>query len=316
MATLLTMAKRLIYDLEDFMDGIEEGTIYHDTEENYSKWIYNSITNSYSPALKVEVKDKLQSGIYKINNDMECVRQKVSSDDLYILPDLKIQTILDEVDKFWNRKDKFKQYNFIHKRGILLEGPPGTGKTSILTLLAKDLVERDGVIFLVNSILDFSKIYEYLKSTFKKIEPTRNVITIIEDIDKLATSAVSAELLDFLDGKASISNHLIIATTNNTNDIPDSFIRPSRLDSRFLIDLPSYDCREKFFELKGIDSELLEMYSKESKGLSMSQLKELFIGTIVIGNKFEEVLESLKNPLKKRVYDSTNDDNNIIDLND
>ena len=216
-----------------------------------------------------------------------------------------MNAILEEASRFWQRVDIYKQYNFVHKRGILLESSPGMGKTSIITLLVKELVEKHhGVVFIVNSIHDFTKVYDFLKSTFRRIQPDTPVITIIEDIDKLANTQISGEILDFLDGKASIEHHLVIMTSNDTSDLPDALLRPSRIDRKFCISTIPVEARKEFFMKKGVSDEDISKFVSNSKDLSLSEMKELFIGNYISGLPFEEVLDYIIAPYEKREYTS------------
>lgn len=279
-------------------------------EENveYNSWICNGGT--YTAAINVKVEQKMLSGIYKvkiIGEQYACVPQVLTSDGLYTLPDSVMTKILEEADKFWNRKDAFKQYEILHKRGILLEGPAGTGKSSIITLLINQLIKEDGLIFLVNSLSDFTYLYDFLKNSIRKIEPDRHIITVIEDIDKLILSGnIASEILDFLDGKMSIEHHLVILTTNDTSELPDALLRPSRIDLREIIDLPNDEVRKKFFELKGVKEDDIDKFVIHSKNFSISQLKELFIAVYVLGNDFDESIHALKNPKAKKKYSTHN----------
>ena len=299
------MKEQQFFTLKELLDGDDDYAYEFEDyqEENFCNWVFDK--TSYTPALEVEIVKKLSAGIYKVNQDFKCIPQKISTDGLFILPESKSRHILEEVNKFWNRREAFKKFNLIHKRGMLLVGPPGSGKTSIITLLMQDLIQKDGVIFLVNSIRDFTLLFDFLKGTFRKIEPTRPIITIIEDIDKIINDNIEPEILDFLDGKASIEHHLVIMTSNDTSDLSDALIRPSRIDMQFLIDYPCFETRKKFLELKGVEESDLDKFAEESEGLSISELKELFIGTYVLGNDFENVLYNLKNPQERKEF-STN----------
>jgi len=274
-------------------------------ENNFSSWIYEK--GNYYPAIEVEVVKRVKSGVYKLGvlgDKVTCIPQKLISDSLYLLPDSQTITILQESKKFWERTPKFAEYGMIHKRGILLEGPPGTGKTATITLLINELLKEDGIVFLVGSSQDFTIIYDFYKNILRKIEPTRKIITVIEDIDKIATGPIEPQLLDFLDGKMSINHHLVIATTNDSSGLSDALLRPSRIDMRVIIDFPSSESRTIFFENKGVEKIDIEKFVNSTTKFSISQLKELFIGTYVLGNNFDQVIEQIKNPLTKKRYDS------------
>ena len=60
--------------------------------------------------------------------------------------------------------------------------------------------------------------------------------------------------------------------------------------------------------LKKVSEDLIDKYVDKSANLSISQLKELFIGTQILGNDFNEVLDYIKNPMSKKDY-LVNDEN-------
>ena len=304
---------QMILDDEDEEYQEQIAKEIEEERSTFCNWVKNK--SIYTPAAEVEITNKVEAGVYKVNADLGLTKQSIVSDNLYKLPDSEIDLILNEVSKFWDRADKFKEKNLIHKRGILLEGPPGTGKSSLITLLIKDLVEKyKGVVLLINNINDFTKVYDFLKSTFRRIEPNRFVITIIEDINKLSTSSIEPELLDFLDGKASVNHHLVLATSNDTSELSDALLRVSRLDRKYYIGYPSETARKEFFIKKGVEPELLEEYVEKSKDLTISELKELYIGTYILGNSFEEVIDQILNPYEKKEYSSRKSMDNTISV--
>lgn len=281
--------------------------------EKYCNWIYNK--KSYTPAIALEIVSNVKPGIYKLDNDFNMIPQNMVSDDLYIFPDSEIDYLLNEINKFWNRANKFKEANLIHKRGILLEGPPGTGKSSVITLLLKEVIEKyNGVVFLVNNMSDFVKTNEFLKTSFRRIEPDTFVITVIEDIDKLYNNHVEAEILDFFDGKSSIDHHLIISTSNDTSNLSDALLRPSRIDKKIYIDYPSEETRKIFFTKKGVTNNDLDKFIQNSEELTFSELKELFIGTYVMGNDFEDTLSQINFPYEKKEHSLKKDQKLAISI--
>lgn len=293
--------------VSDILFGdIKKESKKEEEEKEYCNWILSK--GIYSPAIEVQIVSKMETGVYKVNNTDSgpiCEKQKVSSDGLYMLPNSISNIIIGEVDKFWSRADIFKEFDFTHKRGIMLAGKPGCGKSSIITLLIEDLLKRDGLVFLINNIRDFTIYYSFLKNTLRKIEPNRPVITIMEDIDKLIiNTGMEGEILDFLDGKMSIEHHLVITTTNDSSNLPDALLRASRMDMVIEVPTPSDEARKKFFEIKGVKEEDIDQYVKESKNFSIAQLKELFIGTYVLGNSFDNIIKQIKNPLAKQEYSS------------
>ena len=101
------------------------------------------------------------------------------SDSPIDLPGLPSKYLLDQIKLFWSRADRYAEYNFLQKRGILLYGAPGCGKTSIINLLCQDLIGIGGVIFMID---DFEIANACIRH-FRTIEPDRPIMTLMEDIE-------------------------------------------------------------------------------------------------------------------------------------
>ena len=280
--------------------------IQHDNNlSDYSMWI--DYGGEYVPATNLKTTHKIPSGVYKVvwkNDDYRIIPLTINTDELYRFSEDFTDIILKEADKFWNRADIYKKYNFTHKRGILLAGPAGSGKTSVINLLIKQLINRDGIVFFINSIKEFNLYTDVIKTAIKVIEPDRPIITIIEDIDQIISNmgGSDSEILDLLDGKYSFDHHLVILTSNNTTELSSALLRPSRIDLMYEIPNPDAKIRREFFEKKGIDKKYLKEYTEISEGMSFAEMKELFTGTIVLGKTLEEVANQIKNPLETKDY--------------
>lgn len=290
-------------------DSILELTVPVATNEpvedlEYSTWI--STGEDYIPAVNLKCVDNIPAGMYAcafMDRDYHLTPIPINSDELFIFSDSYQESILSEIKQFWDKKELYKQYNLCHKRGILLEGGPGTGKSSLITQVIQHIIELNGVVFIVRNANEFQFLPIVLKSIFRKIESERPVITIIEDVDKLIENLGGDQiLLDFMDGKQSINNHLIILTSNNTSDLSDALLRPSRIDLRYRLDNPNDSVRREYFQYKGISEEKLDEYVTLTKNLSIADLKEVFIATVILDKPIEQVIKDIKNPLQKRDY--------------
>lgn len=270
----------------------------------YSTWI--STGEDYIPAVNLKCVDNIPAGMYAcafVDRDYHLTPIPINSDELFIFSDSYQESILSEIKQFWDKKELYKKYNLCHKRGILLEGGPGTGKSSLITQVIQHIIELNGVVFTVRNASEFQFLPIVLKSIFRKIEPERPIITIIEDVDKLIENLGGDQiLLDFMDGKQSINNHLIILTSNNTSDLSDALLRPSRIDLRYRLDNPNDSVRREYFQYKGISEEKLDEYVTLTKNLSIADLKEVFIATVILDKPIEQVIKDIKNPLQKRDY--------------
>jgi len=267
-----------------------------------SMWIKDGIY--IRPSTNIEQLYKLSPGVYKVGYDpnygYQCQEITIKTDELYIFEENNTKELLDEINNFWTKKELYKKNNLIHKRGILLEGGPGTSKSSTITLLINQLISNGGIVFLINSVNEFIKYVTFLTEYFRYIEPNTPLITIIEDLDTY--NNVEVQLLDFLDGKSNIEHHVIIATTNNSEEISDCILRPSRFDLRIQFNNPSENTRRTFFINKGVKKEDLEQLVNLTDNFSFADLKEIFISIYLLDYTIEDAAEKIKNPLQKRNY--------------
>lgn len=276
--------------------------------ENYSMWIFDG--KEYTPSLKLKIKKTLPKGIYKIDYEegKYFIGQiKNNTDEIYKLSNKIVNTILTEIDDFWNKKDLYEKHHILHKRGLLLEGPAGNSKTSTINLIIENILNNDGLIFIVRSLREFNLLCDFLP-IFRQIEPNRNVITIIEDIDQLIDmgGGFDINILDFLDGKNSINHHLVIMTSNNTTRLSEALLRPSRIDVRFVLELPNKQTRYEYLEKKGINKDKLNEYAEKTDGMTFAQLKELFISTEILNKDIDTAINKIMHPLETKDYLSNN----------
>jgi ATP-dependent 26S proteasome regulatory subunit len=269
--------------------------------EKDSLWIIDG--DIIRPSVKVAIHHKLDPGIYSVDNSRDygvyCKKVNISSDELFNFSESQIPALLAQISLFWDKTAAYKENKLIHKRGILLEGYPGSGKTSIISLLCNDIIKRGGIVFNITDANNLAIYTTFIKNSFRQIEPTTPIITIIEDIDKYADSEI---ILDFLDGKSQIEHHLVIATTNNTQQIPDSFLRPSRIDLKIEVPLPNEKIRREYFENKKVPSELLEELVQKTQDCSLADLKEVYITIFVLDYPFEEAIKKVKTPQNKKDF--------------
>ena len=268
-------------------------------------WVQNK--DYFSPDISIVIHEKLPPGVYKmemVERDWQAHKINVNTDELYAFPSDCTSDILSEVSDFWNKQDVYKQFNIAHKRGILLCGAPGCGKTSIIQLLVKQIVtDMNGLVFVASSPSEFTGLAHMLSNTIRQIEKDRPIITIIEDVDQLITAlGGDACILDFLDGSTSIENHLVILTSNNTTDLTDAILRPSRIDLIYEIPNPTSEVRREYFKRKEVDPEVLTELTNLTEGFSFAELKEVFIAVKVLGKTITETIQRIKHPFTCKDY--------------
>jgi SpoVK/Ycf46/Vps4 family AAA+-type ATPase len=275
-----------------------------DAEEkiDFHQWTVNG-DGSFLPAPATII--KLKPGLYEplYNNragEWGLRKQKINTDELYELPTPEISVILNDLKSFWNKIEIYDQYKLMHKRGILLYGDPGAGKSGILQLCMKHIIEE--LNGLVINLKDEDTVRGYLDVVpkLRQIEPERPIVVIIEDIDSIAgeSSYITSQLLNMLDGIKQIENVAYIATTNYPEKLAERITnRPSRFDRRYYIAPPSKEVRKAYLERKlGDASKLTDMdrWIDDTEGMSMSHLKELFISVFVLDVAYDEAINHLK----------------------
>lgn len=222
-------------------------------------------------------------------------RKKLFLDELYKLPDDNVDEVINDLEVFWNSREKYVDYGLTYKRGILLPGPPGTGKSSLLNFLIHRITTEYGGI-----VLDFGYGIESILRQVRLMEPDMPILVIMEDVDAILSNYNNSVVLNLLDGNNQVDNIVYVATTNYPERIEPRFInRPSRFDRVIEIPLPSEEVRKFFLERKLKESDLesinINKWVMDTEGLTLSHLKELIISVMVMGKDYESTLRTLKN---------------------
>lgn len=262
-------------------------------EKTYKQYVLNG--KSYSPVGDVTLSDSLKAYAYEINltpTGPQFVRVKPLTDDLMIFENSAMRKVVEEIDKFWQRKEHYNKLGLMHNRGILMFGPPGTGKSCALQQVVEMMVKRGDVVFFAKSP---SAILEGLRA-FRDVEPDRRVVVCFEEADELAQYD-ERKLLQLMDGDCKIDNTLFLATTNYIERLSPRMLRPGRFDKKVYIGTPSLEARRHYLtkKLNAItDSKMIEHLAKQSEGMGFGHLRELIAGIFAIGDPVEEVLDRLR----------------------
>jgi len=186
--------------------------------------------------------DRLDAGIYRTMMDYHgtIYFTKISPghSDILKFPSIEQQQIINELKAFWDKHDFYKQAGMAYKRGVLLYGPQGSGKTSISKIVVNDVIARGGIA------IDFRNPEHDVPALqfFRKAEPDRPVVILMEDIDILVSDGNSkkeSDVLNILDGMFEIESVIFLATTNHPEKLEARITdRPSRFDRVIQIGLP------------------------------------------------------------------------------
>ena len=243
-------------------------------------------------------RETLPVGVYTFDQDPRdgslIIRMiRVITDSLVSLPDNASERILSSMNTFWQMEDKYRKHGLLYRRGILLWGPPGSGKTATLTLLSKHLIDNGGIVVMCSN----PPLTSFGLQTLRRIEPTRRIICIMEDIDEIIEKHGEHELLALLDGENQVESICNVATTNYPDRLGARIVnRPSRFDERILVGMPSAAARRVY--LKNVVGELdeleLDRWVLDTDQLSIAHLRELAAAVLCLGQDYATVLSRLK----------------------
>lgn len=246
----------------------------------------------------------LTPGVYDIlhSSNIGIYFQKIpiNTDNIIRFPDSTSDVIVNEIKSFWEKEHVFKEFNLLYKRGIILYGPPGGGKSCTIQLIMKDVVERKGVVIRFTH----PSIYNEGMRALREIQPDLPVVTIMEDIDSTIQCYNESDVLNILDGVNQLNKIVYIATTNYPEQLGARVIcRPSRFDKRFEIGPPSAVARAVYFKhlIAGSDLEEvdLEQWVRDTEDMSLAHLRELFIAVVILKNPYKDAVLLLKDMLKE-----------------
>ncbi|MDE1823227.1 MAG: AAA family ATPase, partial [Candidatus Micrarchaeota archaeon] len=151
-----------------------------------------------------------------------------------------------------------KKYDVPQTKGILLFGPPGTGKTMLMRAIANELGDVHMVILSGADIsrLGLERAVFTIKETFNRAKENSPAIIFIDEIDALLPGRDSAselgvgivgEFLQEFDGIKPSSGIVVIGVTNRPDQLDSAMLRGGRFDRMIFVPPPGKDDREQLF---------------------------------------------------------------------
>lgn len=276
-------------------ESFEEDSTY---KLGHVQW---SLVNENTFTAVGTTKKVLPNGTYEIKetSDGAIIFQSidVKTESLIKFPESNCEKVLIEIQKFWDSKSRFLDYKLPYRRGILLYGPPGSGKSCAIRLVMKDVIERNGLI------IQFEHPYLFTRGIriLREIQPNTYVVVLMEDLDGMIEKYGELQVLSILDGVESIENIVFLATTNYPETLNERILnRPSRFDKRYRIGLPAKESRRVYLEhlvsqSTKHDLEInLDKWVKDTESMSIAHIKELFTCVCILGNEYKETIATLR----------------------
>lgn len=264
------------------------------------KGFSNPVDDIFVPTDLSSVKARLEPGLYETGKSLAYgyffKRLHIESKKLFAFEDNVSNLIIKDIEKFWSIKDKYSKYKMPFKRGILMYGPPGCGKSSIISLLTQSVLTNQGIIVKFNVNLD---IFKSCMRQLRNLEPELPIIVLMEDLNYVLDNCDESEVLNMLDGLEKFSHSTVyLASTNYFEELEDNIKnRPSRFDLVVEVNPPAANIRRLYLERLLLDDDQidnLEQWVQDSEGFSFAHLEELFKSVFLFENDYAQTIERIK----------------------
>lgn len=305
--TILDEDFAFVYKKDHRKSTVMASYLFFNDYDVIKRKIFNRDFRKYTPGV-YELKVNKSNYYYLDSLDIKFIEEPIFEEETLLKLNL-------DIDTFYNNKNFYVENKIPRKRGIIIHGPHGNGKTTAI----KSIINKypDSYRVIIDCKLFNYDLSDFLLNVFPEEE---NKIIIFEDVESISEGddvsySKRSSFLNFIDGAKTLENTLFIATTNYPELIDKALIdRPSRFDRIYQIDLPNSLSRKKFLlkyfpEL--VNDSKLDDYIAKTKDFSGAYFKELFILVGVQKCSLDEAIVDLKKQIKKNKTKNYNSDKNL-----
>ncbi len=268
--------------------------------------------------IKLQVVSTSPSGIVKITDMTEI---ELLPEAVEIAPEQNIPTVMYEdlgglkdaitkvremIELPLKHPELFDRLGIDAPKGVLLHGPPGTGKTMLAKAVAN---ESDAYFISINGPEIMSKYYgeseKAIRDIFDEAEKNAPAIIFLDEIDSIAPKRaevtgeverrVVAQLLSLMDGLKSRKNVIVIGATNRPEALDLALRRPGRFDREIELLVPDTEGRLEIFQIHTRGMPLTENVNLKD----LAQITYGFVGADVAALCREAAMSALRRILPK-----------------
>lgn len=227
-------------------------------------------------------------------------RAVVNYDDVGGMEDT-IQALREMVELPLRYPELFTRLGVDPPKGVLLHGPPGTGKTRLAQAVAN---ESDAEFFTINGPEIMGSGYgeseKRLREVFEEATRSAPAIVFIDEIDSIAPKRTQvpgeaekrlvAQLLTLMDGLEARTNLVVIAATNRPDAIDEALRRPGRFDREIVIGVPDQSGRREILAIHTRGMPLEE----EVKLDELARITHGFVGADIAALAREAAIDAVR----------------------
>ncbi len=207
--------------------------------------------------------------------------------------------------------EAFTQLNTKPPKGIILFGPPGTGKTMLAKAVANEseanFISIKGPELLSKWVGESERA---VREVFRKAKQASPCIIFLDEIDSIApvrgvgfdshvTERVVSQILTEMDGLEELKDVIVIAATNRPDMVDPALLRPGRLDRLIYIHAPDSETRKEIFAVHLRGKPLGDEVSIDE----LAAMTETYVGADIAAIVKEAVMAALRELLASGVTD-------------
>ena len=212
------------------------GLIYREADEAAVIALVDQLLRELNP---------FKTRVVLVNRDLRTIRSKMSDRTWAdIIPNEQVRAELDFIAASIRNREMLKAEGLSIKRGLLLSGPPGDGKSSAIECFVNDIAGEASII-IVEAV-------EHIRAVYHLAQTLAPAVVILEDLDLMTKNRqnpysyasgkddITGELLQVLSGGSAYADIVTIATTNHPEAIDEALAkRAGRFDDHIRMGYPS-----------------------------------------------------------------------------